>query len=86
MNAKARRAAQDSAIVPLLADRLEPAVRDDASVQKFLERYGPIDLEVATATVDQQVAARGRDLHVRNMPRRRPVSTDDRGSPDDLSR
>lgn len=64
-DAKARRAAQDHAIVALLADRLDPAVRDDATVQKFLERYGPIDLEVATASVDQQVAARGRDLHVR---------------------
>ncbi|MEQ1506361.1 MAG: helix-turn-helix domain-containing protein [Myxococcota bacterium] len=63
--AKARRAAQDDAIVALLADRLDPAVRDDASVGRFLERYGPIDLAVATASVDQQITARGRDLHVR---------------------
>jgi hypothetical protein len=64
-SAKVKRRQQDDAIVALLADRLDPAVRSDDDVREFLDRYGPFDLVPATEIVDRLIAREGRDQHVR---------------------
>jgi Mu transposase, C-terminal len=60
----ARRVAQDDAIVALLADRLDPAVRDDDEARAYLGRYGPFNTGAATAAVDRLIGREGRDQHV----------------------
>jgi transposase InsO family protein len=62
--ARDKRVAQDDAIVALLADRLDPAVRDDDAVRTFLGRYGPFDRAAAGAITDRQIEREGRDQHV----------------------
>lgn len=60
----ARRLEQDDAIIALLADRLDPAIRDDAEARAFLGRYGPFDAAAATAAVDRLIGREGCDQHV----------------------
>lgn len=60
----ARRKEQDEAVVALLAERLDPAVRDDEEVRAFLGRYGPFDPDAAARVLDAVVAREGRDQHV----------------------
>jgi hypothetical protein len=63
--AAARRADDDERIVALLAERLDPAVRDDEAARAFPRRYGPFAPEAAREAVDRLVAREGRDQHVR---------------------
>lgn len=63
--AKAAREAHDDAVVTLVAERIDPAVRDDDAVRRFLSRHGPLDPDAAATAVDRLVAEQGRDLHVR---------------------
>lgn len=58
-----RRVRADQAVIDLLADRLDDAVFDEAAVREFLDRYGPLDLDRATAVIDRMVAHDGRTDH-----------------------
>jgi transposase InsO family protein len=62
---KAVRTAQDDALVALLAERLDPAVYDEETTRRYLDRYGPFEVDAAAAALDHLIASRGRDLHVR---------------------
>lgn len=62
--ANAKHAELDAAIVALLAERLDPAVRNDDEVRAFLDRYGPFEADAATVAVDRVIAREGRDQHV----------------------
>ncbi|MBA2321459.1 MAG: DDE-type integrase/transposase/recombinase [Deltaproteobacteria bacterium] len=62
--AEKRRNDQDAAVVAALADRVEPAVRDDASALAFARRYGPFDLETSISAIDSVIGREGRDQHV----------------------
>jgi len=54
--ATARRAHLDEEVVALLAERLDPAVFDDAAVRHFLARFGPFEPAAVAAVLDAMFA------------------------------
>jgi len=59
------RAAQDQAIIDLLAEHLDRAVVDPAACRDFLQRYGPFDPEQAGHTLRRLLAQMPNDQHIR---------------------
>jgi len=62
--ARAHRDEADRAVADLLAERLDPAVYDEAAVRDFLRRYGPLDPELACTALDRLLEAGRPDQHV----------------------
>ncbi|MBI4933413.1 MAG: DDE-type integrase/transposase/recombinase [Actinobacteria bacterium] len=62
--ARARRDEADMAVADLLAERLEPAVFDEAAVREYLQRFGPFDPERTRAVLDRMLASGRADQHV----------------------
>lgn len=58
-----RRRAADDAVVALLAERMAPDARDDASARAFLERYGPFDRDAARRVLGAIVPEAPSELH-----------------------
>ena len=63
--ADARREQNTTALVDLLADRLDPHVVDEAEIRAWAARFGPVDLERAEETIDALLERHPADLHVR---------------------
>jgi hypothetical protein len=63
-DARVRKAAQTEALVSAVAERLDPAVRDDVAVRVFVDRYGPFEAAAVVGAVDRVVAREGRDQHI----------------------
>lgn len=57
------RLAANLSIQDLLRERLDPAVLERATITRFLDRYGPFDLDLATWAVEQAIGRDGRTDH-----------------------
>jgi hypothetical protein len=62
--ARQQRRDADDAVINLLVDSLDPAVINIATMQAFLDRYGPFDPDEARGVLERFFIDTPRDLHV----------------------